>query len=615
MSRRTPERSFPVVITPTGWRLVGRAAQGLLLPPEPGDTPSFSPDDVLFAADFTVRSRRKGENPVETVLAALNEWLADGTATGGPLLPDNHLEEGSGRYDRIRWSTRRVGEGWWGELTRTHPHPMLRGTPCTTRALLSARGTALKLRVHVLASGGLRAVGGYVGVGQARPEFLKRLFRETELSFLGLRAEVRELTAAGIPTFVRNVLLNSSRDYPVAVMAPREETVPPAAPYLLDPEEISSEFLGIAHLWIIDEHATTFTLTDSVGDKRLSCFWGALRIYMPGFSKADSGFDHPLLVADRVTDEVQRAGVLGQVAWAIRHRIPLRSFVDEGQGETASAPGEPHGVPTQEPENVTRGPAVSSGLGLVPSADDRSPVSAIPEAGNLHVVEALLGNIAHQLADFTRLQEQLLDAVTQLRTATAVRIAHARALDRRLARVEALLSGAGPKPATAQQEPTPASSSAVPAPEDDIQISLASLLRNAATLFEEDLLILDSAIRSAEESPFEDLLEVSVVLKAMAEMARRRQSGRLGVPMREAFAELGIDYRGGISETTSNKLRRQFRALLPDGSEVDCYEHIALGNSYDPRHCLRIYFSSRVPREPRFVIAHVGRHLDVLSTT
>jgi hypothetical protein len=44
-------------------------------------------------------------------------------------------------------------------------------------------------------------------------------------------------------------------------------------------------------------------------------------------------------------------------------------------------------------------------------------------------------------------------------------------------------------------------------------------------------------------------------------------------------------------------------------------EHIVLGNTYNPRRCLRIYFSSRVPGEARFVIGHVGRHFEVLTST
>jgi hypothetical protein len=40
-----------------------------------------------------------------------------------------------------------------------------------------------------------------------------------------------------------------------------------------------------------------------------------------------------------------------------------------------------------------------------------------------------------------------------------------------------------------------------------------------------------------------------------------------------------------------------------------------LGSSYDPRRCLRIYFTSRALLEARFVIGHVGRHFDVLTTS
>jgi len=101
----------------------------------------------------------------------------------------------------------------------------------------------------------------------------------------------------------------------------------------------------------------------------------------------------------------------------------------------------------------------------------------------------------------------------------------------------------------------------------------------------------------------------------MALVARRRQAGTLGTSLREAFRELGIDYRRGISPSTPGRLRLQHAARLPSGETLDCEEHIALGSTYDPRYCLRIYFTSRAPAEPRFVLAHVGRHLDVMTTT
>lgn len=101
----------------------------------------------------------------------------------------------------------------------------------------------------------------------------------------------------------------------------------------------------------------------------------------------------------------------------------------------------------------------------------------------------------------------------------------------------------------------------------------------------------------------------------MADIARRRQAGALGKSLKDAFREMGIDYRGGIASTTSARLLQQYHVVGPGGATYDCPEHIVVGTSYDPRFCLRIYFTSRAALEPRFVIGHVGRHFEVASTT
>jgi hypothetical protein len=127
--------------------------------------------------------------------------------------------------------------------------------------------------------------------------------------------------------------------------------------------------------------------------------------------------------------------------------------------------------------------------------------------------------------------------------------------------------------------------------------------------------VLESAERAAADSPYEDVDRAANVLEAMALVAQRRRDGMLGVSLRDAFREFGVDYRRGIADSSSRKLRQQYLATGPDGTEYSCEEHIVIGRSYDPRHCLRIYFTSRERREPRFVIAHVGIHFDVKTTT
>lgn len=76
---------------------------------------------------------------------------------------------------------------------------------------------------------------------------------------------------------------------------------------------------------------------------------------------------------------------------------------------------------------------------------------------------------------------------------------------------------------------------------------------------------------------------------------------------------------GCSSSTTPSDLRKRVRTRTriggPGGAEYESNEHIVLGSSYDPRHCLRIYFTSRAPVEPRLVIGHVGRHFKVMTST
>ena len=232
---------------------------------------------------------------------------------------------------------------------------------------------------------------------------------------------------------------------------------------------------------------------------------------------------------------------------------------------------------------------------------------------------AQIGELARTVAELVDANRALGDEIGRLRTTTAVRTASTTSLERRIGSMELLL---GRFVAPEEQSESIADETAPRLPvdaaddEDDTEaLSLVDVLRQAATSHPEELLILDSAERSAADSPYEDVDRVAVVLDAMAAIARRRQEGKLGTSLRAAFRELGIDYRGGISPSTSEKHLRQYVVHAPDGRSFECREHIVLGRDYDPRHCLRVYFTSRAPVEPRFVIAHVGRHFDVATTT
>lgn len=144
---------------------------------------------------------------------------------------------------------------------------------------------------------------------------------------------------------------------------------------------------------------------------------------------------------------------------------------------------------------------------------------------------------------------------------------------------------------------------------------VADAVEQAEALFPDDLLVLSSAKEAAEASPFRDPAAVADALAAIAAVARRAKSGGLGKKMREAFADLNMDYSGGLSPTTPKKLRKQY-VFADEEREYVCEEHIRVGGgSYDPADTLRIYINTKDRPRGRVVIGHVGRHLDVISTT
>jgi len=614
-------------VTETGWRVVGRAIPLVTQAAEATLLAGGRDEDVLYAARFRLRPRLGRDRAATLVLAALGAAVTRTWPDAPPLLPDRPLARPPERYHGLSWETSGGPGAWTGELIWRHPHPVIRGVPCTTHVIVEEQAGHTLLTVRVSADGGLASVRGLVGAGQARPAFLSELRRTLHVSFDEGDSQPRILGEGDIEGFVRDVLLSERRAHPVALLAPLEE-----GEYLIAPDELADELLGLAHLYVVDRHPTTFRLTDSLGDRRLSCFFGALRVYLSGFSCAERPEDHPLLLRDRLVDPVVRTelvGRLGQLA-AQRVRMP-RGVIAPPPSTTTGAPlPRPASGPTEGPPRPVAAPETANtppALEVVPAAT--GDTVAAPDASALGGGTALptvlaglgaqIGALAETIGHLVDANAALRDEIARLRTTTAVRATSTTALERRIGSLEHLLARAQPiQPEPEAPQEGDAIAAAAAAAEDegeDERLTLVDVLRQAAATHGDALLLLDAAERAAADSPYEDVDRVAVVLDAMAVVARRRQEGALGISLREAFREMGIDYRGAISSTTSEKHRQQYLVHGGDGQFFDCREHIVLGSAYDPRYCLRIYFTSRAPVEPRFVIGHVGRHFDVATTT
>jgi hypothetical protein len=579
----------PATTTSTGWRLVGEAATLLSSPTLLDAAPPPSDDDVVFAAQFRVKPRLG--NPDDAAVAAIAKAIAGARATESVLGKATKFTEPASKFHALAWDTAGGSDRWTAELLWRRVHPAIAGLAITDHVVLDRRHAEATLTVRTWSPGGMPAVRGHVGAGLARSPVLPELAHALRLSFDNHVAEPRPLGESDIEAFVRDVLLDDDRRWPVAVLAPTED-----GGYHVDPTILAGELLGLAHVYYIDRHPTTFRLSDTLGDRRLSCYWGALRVYQPGFSCADDGRSHPLLVDDRVLDPVERAGLAGTLALANRARITVPDTPSRlrelAEPKKPARVAEPAAVPFVGNGKTDGAPAP------LPSGFDRA-MSAIADA----------------LRSLQESNARLIDEVIRLRSAAAVRAANSGGLERRVSQLERTMRERLPLQAAATDAPVETPTPTETGPEIASDITLVSVVQQASAVQGDALLLLDSAIRSAGESPYEDVNRVALILETMGQIARQRRDGKLGTSLRDIFREYGIDYRGGIAKSTPPRLLEQYRHWLPSGQEVICDEHIALGTSYDPRHCLRIYFTSRAPGEPRFIISHVGRHFDVATTT
>jgi hypothetical protein len=585
----------PVRVTATGWRVVGEAAS-LLSPTaalEPGPPPHA--DDVISAVQFRVKP--KLGDPDDAALAAIDGVIAAARSGSGVIGRATHFVEATSKFHALWWDTLDSKDRWTAELAWRRVHPAIGGVAITDHLVLDRRHGESTLTVRTWADGGTSNVRGTVAAGQARSPLVPALAAALRLGFDGRQAEARTIDEDQMEGFVRGVLEDAHRRWPVAVLAPTE-----TGEYHVDPDVLAAELLGLAHVYVIDRHRSTFALSDTIGDRQLSCYWGALRIYQPGFSRSDAGRSHPLLVADRVMDPVERTGLAGQLTVANRARVaepdtPSRLREIEG-------PSKPKRVAEASPAFVTSSPATT--------AKDASPPPP-PNDDRWKGVERAMASIAEGLKGLHEVTAKLTDEIVRLRAAGAVRAANAGGVERRLSQLERMLRDfiTPPDPSAPAAEALPAGEQ----PPEIPDVTLVSVVQQASASCSDALLVLDEAVEAAAESPFEDVDRVAVILDTMAHIARRRQEGALGMSLRETFRDYGIDYRGGITKATPARFLEQYRVCLASGQEVMCDEHIVLGTSYDPRHCLRIYFSSRAAGEPRYVISHVGRHFDVSSTT
>jgi hypothetical protein len=131
------------------------------------------------------------------------------------------------------------------------------------------------------------------------------------------------------------------------------------------------------------------------------------------------------------------------------------------------------------------------------------------------------------------------------------------------------------------------------------------------------LIYANSAFESSKDSPYgrpQDILDALRSLDQLAEDYRRPEG--IGTKLANRAAALGLDWRGGVSQTAVSKNPDEY-TITHQGRELTVGPHVVVGNGHGAGLCSRIYLVQHAgdKRTPRgLIVALVGRHLSDSTT-
>lgn len=133
------------------------------------------------------------------------------------------------------------------------------------------------------------------------------------------------------------------------------------------------------------------------------------------------------------------------------------------------------------------------------------------------------------------------------------------------------------------------------------------------------LVFTESAFQSARDCPFEfpeDILEDLLKLERLAALWARPE-GIGGMDLGQKASELGLHWKGGISETTTGGTKARQYEFNWNGQRIRMGPHTRRDRGQGAGRIARIYLYKHEPDDPkerRVVVAHVGRKLEDSTT-
>lgn len=446
-----------------------------------------------------------------------------------------------------------VPGGTLSTLYWKHPDQRDESLAWVSRVSVGALDTQVQFHCLVaLGSRGveLRPVERSVG----RPRVVSDLLHRYDISVGGWAvAKVpRLLQREEVSEFVTTVLCSSVRTLPIVVISP--ELVSERS--VVDPGAVQADLRGVAEVVVLADKFAAFSLTDEVG-KQLSCYDGAVRVYWPGLSLSDDGFDHPLYLGStlrRIRESGKAwsrefAGWLNSMSVQAFARAPLlnrvrRLFVEEKARESR--------------ETIERARARTS--------EDHAFFAAWEaDLDSLKAAEEKIELLEDQV-------EQLTLAAQWAKRGSEV---------------------------ASDAAPTPSGQRAF--------ASVAEAVEAAAADFGKELVFLSTAHDSAADSPFNKPRDVYDMLEAIAKVVRQWQEGEgsLGTSWENAVAEHGYEFKNRIGDTTRSRWGEEY-TFSYEGNRYLFEQHVTLG-AKSAETCLSAHFL-RDSDKLLLIVGWCGRH-------
>jgi hypothetical protein len=267
----------------------------------------------VYATSFTLL-RSRSTSPATLVVAAIQEWVDQRC----PEAPRFQLGETIARRTALghilRWEPYDDERRTFIEFLWRHAHGASPDITWSHRlTYLSDHGEGLLSLV--VSNNGPDAESP--GALLTQPPRLVQILREHfDLICDGFpdRANPERLEGQSMFDVVNYELLDPARRHPILMLSPSADGT-----YPVPPIELAREFASLSKVYAMESPDTTFALTDALGRRELSCFFGAARLYYPGFARDADPMSHPLILPRRLTspderDALQRALALMTVS-------------------------------------------------------------------------------------------------------------------------------------------------------------------------------------------------------------------------------------------------------------------------------------------------------------